>query len=127
VSRWIHASIVGACAVFAAGCTPDFDRLDFVSRTTPPNDVTLTFERVDMQTGVAVGVIVVPSANGEEMDDDILVEIRSKNTDVLGVDPALEDRSFVIYGVGPGTTDIVIEIDGSYRGTIPASVILQQE
>jgi hypothetical protein len=41
------------------------------------------------------------------------------------VETSLADRSFVLFGVGPGTTSISVEVDHQSRSQIPVTVKLQ--
>jgi hypothetical protein len=114
------------------GCGPDFERLDFEMRTVAPNgvNVTINHKSITIPVGIAVGVIVTPiDDNGDRMgdddDDQVEVLLHSNDPGVIGIDPALERRSFVIYGAGPGSAGILVDVDGEYHGKIPATVVLQ--
>ena len=108
------------------GCTPDFDHVELDLVTLPPLAVAVGDRNVDMPVGVAVGVIATPfDTNGEEMDDEVVLDLISENQGVIGVETSVDDRSFVLFGVGPGTTTISVEIDHLKRTEIPVTVKLQ--
>jgi hypothetical protein len=108
------------------GCGPSFERLDFTFRTIPPAGVTVAHEGITIPAGVAVGLIVTPmDDSGDEMDEETRIVLESANPGIIGIDPALEERSFVLYGVGAGASGITVDIDGDYQGKIPATVVLQ--
>ncbi len=117
---------LGLSAAVLSGCGPDFERLDFQNRTTPPVAVTVDYTNVTIPVGIAVGVIATPYAGGDPMDEDTLVELESDDTGVIGADRAIEHGSFVLYGVGAGTANINVRVDGDIQGSIPATVMLQQ-
>lgn len=108
------------------GCTPDFDHVELELVTLPPLAVAVGERNVDMPVGVAVGVIATPfDTNGEEMDDEVVLDLISENQGVIGVETSVDDRSFVLFGVGPGTTTISVEVDHLKRTEIPVTVKLQ--
>lgn len=108
------------------GCTPDFDHVELALVTLPPLAVSVGERNVDMPVGVAVGVIATPfDTSGEKMDDDVVLDLISESEGVIGVEPSVDERSFVLFGVGPGTTKISVEIDHLERAEIPVTVKLQ--
>lgn len=124
-------AITGALAAFVAGCS-GFDRLDFVYESAPPDDAIVSFEGIEIHAGIAVGVEARPVDGDEIMDEDTQVELDSRNPGVLGIAPAQPDEDvdnddkynwkFVVFGVGPGTTQVVVTIDGEIEAEIPAVV-----
>lgn len=111
-----------ALAALSAGCAPEFDHLEFSNRTSPPVGVTVAYDSIRVTEGIAVGVDAIPFAGSHEMDEETTVELRSDDTSVLGVDPALDRWSFVVYGVNHGSTKVTVVIDGAVSGSIPAIV-----
>lgn len=108
------------------GCVPDFDHVELELVTLPPVPVSVGQRNVDMPVGIAVGVIATPfDTTGEKMDDDVVLDLVSDNETVIGVESSVDDRSFVLFGVGPGTTSIEVEIDHLKRAEIPVTVKLQ--
>jgi hypothetical protein len=109
------------------GCTPDFDHVELELVTTPPLPVSVGQRNVDLPVGVAVGVIATPfDTNGEKMDDDdVVFDLISDNEGVIGVETSVDESSFVLFGVGPGTTTISVEVDHLKRSDIPVTVKLQ--
>jgi hypothetical protein len=126
LSRLALAGALAGLSALTTGCAEDLE-VDLNARTTAPLPVALSSRSVAVPAGVAVGVNAIPLSNGDEMDEETTVELISENIQVLGVDRTIEDRSFVFYGVGPGTTDVRVYIDGSFAGTIAATVQLQRD
>ncbi|MEP7124601.1 MAG: hypothetical protein ABJE95_26975 [Byssovorax sp.] len=108
------------------GCAPDFDHLEMKIDTTPPLAVAISSTDVALPVGIAVGVTATPfDTNGEKMDTDVVLDMTPQNQEVIGVQASLDDRSFVFFGVGAGTTSITVEVDHLRRLTIPVTVKLQ--
>lgn len=120
--------VLGIAGSALVGCVPDFDHLEVTLDTTPPLSVSVGSSNIRLPVGVAVGVTATPfDTTGEEMDSDVVLALIPRNEDVLGIDPSIDDRSFVIYGVGPGTTTVSVEVDHLSRFDIPVTVKLQPE
>lgn len=113
---------LAALAVGAVGCHP-FDRVDFDALTTPPVAASVTFEKVTIPKGIAIAVEAHPMSGDEELDAKL--ELRSRDTRVLGVDAGVDDGTFVLYGVSVGSTVIDVYYDGELEDEIPAEVPLQ--
>ena len=119
-------AILGLLGVGLAGCTPDFDRLEIKIDTLPPLAVSVEPTNVFLPAGIAVGITATPfDTSGDEMDSDVVLDLVPKNQAVLGVEASLDDRSFVLFGVGPGTTSISVQVDHESRTDIPVTVKLQ--
>src|SRR5262249_48782163 len=118
----IHLTALAASIALLAGCTPEFDHLDFSAKTTPPEAVTIDYRSIEIPAGIAIGVSATPMAGTTELDAKTVVELRSEDATILGVDPSIEPRTFVVYGVEHGNTIVDVVIDGELRGTIPALV-----
>lgn len=119
-------------AIAVAGLTGcgGFDRLDFSFESAPPDNATVTYGDIHIHDGIAVGVIARPMDGNDEMDEDTVVELESKNPGILGVSRAVErdeddPPKFVLFGVSPGTTSVTVRIDGNVEGEIPATVEAQ--
>ena len=108
------------------GCAPDFDHLEMTIDTTPPLAVSISPTDVAVPVGIAVGVTATPfDTSGEKMDTDVVLALIPRNQQVIGVEASLDDRSFVVFGVGPGTTSITVEVDHQRQLEIPVTVKLQ--
>ena len=119
-------ALIGLLGGALMGCGPDFDHLEMQIDTTPPLAVSVGPTNVALPVGVAVGVTATPfDTNGEKMDADVVLALLPKNQQVIGVVASLDDRSFVFFGVGPGTTSITVEVDHQRRLEIPVTVKLQ--
>ena len=109
-----------------AGCAPDFDHLEIKIDTLPPLAVSVEPTNVALPVGIAVGITATPfDTSGAEMDSDVVLNLVPKNQQVLGVETSLDGRSFVLFGVGPGTTSISVQVDHVSRSDIPVTVKLQ--
>jgi hypothetical protein len=118
--------ILGLGGSALVGCTPDFDHLEIDLTTTPPLPVSVGPTNVALPVGVAVGVTATPfDTSGEKMDAAVVLALIPKNEDVIKVSPTIDERSFVLVGVGPGTTSITVEVDHQRRLDIPVTVKLQ--
>ena len=126
ISSAVALVVMGFAGGALVGCTPDFDHLEITVDTAPPLLVSVNPTNIDLPVGVAVGITATPfDTAGEAMDADVELALIAGNTSVVGVDPSIEDRSFVIYGVGPGTTTISVQVDHRSRSEIPVTVKLQ--
>ncbi len=119
-------AILGLLAAGLAGCAPGFDHLEIKIDTLPPLAVSVDPTNVELPVGIAVGITATPfDTSGDKMDSDVVLNLVPKNQKVLAVETSLDDRSFVLFGVGPGTTSISVQVDHESRTDIPATVKLQ--
>ena len=126
ISSAVALAVMGIAGSALVGCVPDFDHLEISVDTSPPLPVSVGATNVALPVGVAVGITATPfDTVGEEMDSDVVLSLISGNASVIGVDPSIDDRSFVLYGVGPGTTTISVQVDHLSRFDIPVTVKLQ--
>lgn len=118
--------LMGLAGSALVGCAPDFDHLEIDLVTVPPLPVSVRPTNVELPVGVAVGLTATPfDTNGEKMEDDVVLALIPQNPSVIGVETTLDDRSFVFFGVGPGTTSISVDVDHQRRFDIPVTVKLQ--
>lgn len=118
--------LIGLLGGALLGCAPDFDHLEMTIDTTPPLAVAVSPTDVAVPVGIAVGVTATPfDTSGEKMATDVALSLIPRNQEVIGVQASLGDRSFVFFGVGPGTTSITVEVDHQRRLEIPVTVKLQ--
>ena len=126
LSSAIAFVMMGLAGSALVGCTPDFDHLEVELVTVPPLSVAVGPTNVELPVGVAVGVTAKPfDTEGEEMEDDVVLSLIPLNASVIGVETSIDERSFVLFGVGPGTTSISVEVDHLKRFEIPVTVKLQ--
>lgn len=119
-------ALIGLLGGALMGCAPDFDHLEMQIDTTPPLAVSVGPTNVALPVGVAVGITATPfDTNGEKMATDVVLALIPENQQVIGVETSLDDRSFVLFGVGPGTTSLTVEVDHQRRLEIPVAVKLQ--
>lgn len=120
--------ILGLAGSALVGCGPSFDHLEFELLTVPPVPVSVGPNNLELPVGVAVAVTATPfDTDGEKMEDDVAIALLPSNTSVLGVETSEDARSFVFFGVGPGTTSIEVEVDHRSEIKIPVTVKLQPE
>lgn len=118
--------IMGLAGSALVGCGPSFDHLEIDLVTVPPVSVSVGPTNLELPVGIAVGVTATPfDTDGEKMEDDVVLALIPKNPSVIGVETSIEERSFVFFGVGPGTTSISVEVDHLRRFEIPVTVKLQ--
>jgi hypothetical protein len=131
-------AVLAAAALAAGllGCS-GFDRLEFYYESAPPDGAVVSFESISIHEGIAVGVEARPIDGDEVMDEETVVELDSRNPGILGVarsepddgddddDAEVGDWKFVIYGVSPGTTQVVVTIDDEIEAEIDATVEAQ--
>jgi hypothetical protein len=125
LAAFVTLGLAGSALV---GCGPDFDHLEVTPVTVPPLPVSIGPTNVDIPVGIAVGVTATPfDTNGDKMEDDVQVALIPRNAAVIGVDATIDERGFVFFGVGPGTTSIDVEVDHQRRFDIPVTVKLQPQ
>lgn len=119
-------ALMGILGGATTGCVPDFDHLEMKVDTTPPLAVSIGPTDVALPVGIAVGVTATPfDTSGEKMATDVVLALIPQNQQVVGVEAAIDDRAFVFFGTGPGTTSISVEVDHKARFDIPVTVKLQ--
>lgn len=107
---WTAASLGFALVA----CEPRYDRLDLQVTSSPPAAISLGSDHIEITSGVAVVVRVEPlSENAFEYDGATDVELATEDPDVLEVVPGQTPREFALVGVWPGTTRLVVTVDGS--------------
>jgi hypothetical protein len=131
VRRAIAALALFGAQAFLAGCS-SFERLEFVLESTPPAAVVVTYEEIRLPEAVAVIATARPMASDGVMSGDTRVELSSADPAVLGVSFALPQVlseggdttpwTHVLFGVGAGSTRVIVRVDGDVKKEIPASV-----
>jgi len=131
-----HAWLAALLPLLSVGCS-DFDRLEFEPKSSPPASVTVTYEKITLIEGIAVGVRAVPvDTDDDEMDEETVVDLISTSPTILGVSPGAEDDyytdeenrepaanwNFVLFGVSPGKASVTVSVDGERGGEIPVEV-----
>jgi hypothetical protein len=131
-AAWFLAPL-GGLALGLLGCS-GFDHLDFRYRSAPVDNGSVSYWRIRIHEATAVGVVATPMDGNEPMDETTTVGLEPDDPGVLGIaraEPgdAQEDdevnRSFVLFGVRAGATDVRVIIDGDVEGTIPATIEAQ--
>jgi hypothetical protein len=130
MQAWVFTTF-GALAIGLTACS-GFDQLDFRYRSAPVrSDESVSYARIRIHEGTAVGVVATPMDGDDPMDEDTTVALDADDPGVLGIARAEPgdteendkvNRSFVIFGVRAGNTNVRVLIDGSHEGTIPAIV-----
>ena len=104
-------------ALAATGCSSDY-RVDFQILTNAPPDVLVTSDLIEVPAGMAVGVRAVAVIDGERRKD--RVELFAQRSNIIGIEPSIEERTWVIWAKNPGSTAVEVFIDGDYVGDITA-------
>jgi len=128
VKKLPTASFLAASALgLLSGCGPDYGYLEVAQLTAPPLAVSVTNQGFSVPVGIAVGISVdAMDSQGEPVDEDYALRLLSMNASVLGLAPGLDDGTYVVFGTGPGTTEIAVELDEERVDHIPVTVLLQQ-
>jgi hypothetical protein len=113
----LFAILTLGAALGATGCSHDY-RVDFHILTNAPPDVLVTGDLIEMPAGMAVGVRATAVIDGKRKDD--IVELFPQRTNIFGIEPSIEERTWVIWAKNPGSTAVEIFIDGDYVGDIAA-------
>lgn len=121
-----HTAVLAPLLTFllagATGCSSDY-WVDFAYVSDAAPSVLVDSDRIEIPAGLAVGVTATPVEDGERQGIDLdMVPVRSG---IIGIDQALEERQWVIYGVSPGTTSIELWFAGELVGEMPAVVTEQ--
>jgi hypothetical protein len=129
VKPFSRSMLRGAAVVLftaaAAGCGPQFDHLEFIPDARTPVPVAVTYKQIEVTVGISVGFTATPMDGNEKLDEDVRVALQSTDPNIVGIDPGLKVRSFVMYGVSAGEAKINVDIDGDREGVIPVTVLPQ--
>lgn len=109
-------------AAAAAGCGYSLKAED---QTEPPIAVEVSGDEMSLPVGIAVGFRGVPRNHGDELDEEVGLEILSDDPTIARVDPTTSARGFVIYGVRAGTTTLTVLLDGDEELILPVTVTAQ--
>jgi hypothetical protein len=118
----IAVALAAGLAFAAAGCDP-FTRLDFTLQTELPSGDRLDYGQMRIDEGRAVGFIATPMQGSDKMADDTDVRLETRNADVAGIGPSLENHTFVVFGVSKGSTSLRVIIDDNFEDEIPVDVV----
>ncbi|UQA60223.1 hypothetical protein [Polyangium aurulentum] len=134
-----HAWFAALLPLLSVGCS-EFARLELEPKSSPPASVTVTYEKIQLVEGIAVGIKAIPvDTDDDEMDEETVVELTSTAPTILGLSPGAEDQyytdeedrepaanwNFVLFGVSPGNTSVTVTVDGAREGEIPVEVLPQ--
>ena len=120
--------LCAALALPTLACSPSYMAVELEAVSNPPVGVTTTIrdDEVEIPVGVVMAVKVTPlSDNATPYERSDRVRLRGKDTSILDVEPTEDERVFVLIGVSPGNTCIEVEINGSNKDCIDASVTLE--
>jgi hypothetical protein len=108
--------------VMAIGCSSE-RRVDFRILTNAPPEILVTGDLIEIPAGMAVGVRAVAVIDDERRPD--RVELFPQRNNIVGIEPSLGDRTWVIWGINPGSTAVEIFIAGEYIGDLTAMAVEQ--
>ncbi len=142
-NKWPRVAIVLGLAWSLAGCardiSVDFEPLSFPQEAT---NMSLAFERIQLEDGFAIAVVARPLDNLDKMSWKTQVELEASingvfKVDRLDWDEEAESRkdydlrdgdwNFVMWGVQPGLGTLEVYIDGEFETDIPVLVNAQPE
>lgn len=118
----LRTAAIALLALGAFGCS-SYDQTDFNFRTSPPVPVSITNDHITITEGISIGFIAIPMDGAEEMEGDFRLE--TGDATILGIGRGTAERSFVAWGVAPGTTTVRVRLDGRVEAQIPATVLAQ--
>ena len=98
---------LGALAL--TGCSSDY-RVDFQILTDAPPEVFVTSDLIEIPAGMAVGVRALPVVDDERTNDRL--DLFPQRNNIVGIEPGLEERTWVIWAKNPGSTAVDVFIDG---------------
>lgn len=122
MSPLLRLAAIALVAVGAFGCS-SYDQTDFNMRTSPPVPASITNDHFTITEGISVGFIATPMDGADEMKGDFRLE--TGDSTILGIGRGTAERSFVVWGVSPGTTTVRVRLDGKVEAQIPATVVAQ--
>lgn len=109
-----------------AACLPDYGAIEVEVGSSPPVPVSIHSRDFQVPVGISVLINVTPiSDNNNEYVETDTVDLTSQDRTILNVEPGPEERSFVLAGVGVGSTCVEVVINGSVEDCIPAEVLSQ--
>ena len=120
-----RATVLFVAMASLAGCQPEFSTVELEAVSSPPVGVTTVVrdDEVEVPAGVAIAVEVTPlSGNSTPYSGEDKIRLHGRDESVLDAEPTEERRVFVLIGVSPGTTCIEVEINGSEKTCIDATV-----
>ncbi len=110
----------------SAACLPDYGAIEVEVGSSPPVPVSIHSRDFQVPVGISVLINVTPiSDNNNEYVETDTIELTSQDRAILDVEPGPEDRSFVLVGVGVGSTCVEVVINGSVEDCIPTEVLAQ--
>ena len=136
------AIVLGAASLLA-GCSSDYT-VEFNYLSNPPtgSDISVEFDQVRLQDGVAVAVLARPFRNESKMDWETNLELQTSNPGIfdlerLEFDVDREERKdddlrdgdwrYMLWGRAVGSSNIEVWIDGELEAEIPVFVNPQPE
>jgi hypothetical protein len=111
-------------AGLAGACAPRYEELHFDEvRSGDPDASRADAGRIRIPVGIATAVRVDPEARGYlDYEDFHLVELESRDPDILDVRPGPELDMFVLTGGAVGHTHVTVTIRGNEVDRIDAEV-----
>jgi len=113
-------------SVGSAACQPDYGSIEVEVASSPPVPVSIHSRDFRVPVGISVLINVTPiSDNRNDYIETDSVELTSQDRSVLNVEPGPEEWSFVLVGVGLGSTCVDVVINGAVEDCISAEVVEQ--
>ena len=121
--------LTAGVGLVATACSSEdllpLNRIEFSDISSPRDTAVLKDGSITLAEGTAVSAKVTAI---DTKDHNMgAVELESRDTSVIGVEPSVEQNTFVFYGVGEGSTEIDLLIVGKSRGEISVEVVAQSE
>ena len=126
ISRFTGLATALVLSAGSAACQPDYGSIEVDVASSPPVPVSIHSRDFQVPVGISVLINVTPvSDNRNDYIETDSVELTSKDRGVMNVEPGPEEWSFVLVGVGVGSTCVEVVINGSVEDCISAEVVEQ--
>lgn len=104
-------------------CGPRYKAIELTLRNQPPVPVRVDGDEIEIPLGIAVSVHaeVFSSTNLEYTDEDI-VDLESRDRDILQVEATEGERNFVLVAMAVGETCLAVEVNFDEEECIPVRV-----
>lgn len=120
--RALQLALALALVASSAGCSSEY-WVDFTYVSDAAPSVLVDSDRIEIPAGLAVGVTATPVEDGERTG--LALDMVPVRPGIIGIDQALEERQWVIYGISAGATSIELWFAGELVGEMPAVVTEQ--
>ncbi|MCA9653834.1 MAG: hypothetical protein H6712_19635 [Myxococcales bacterium] len=116
--RWQSLVVVA----LVVGCAPDYDGVS-VRKRYGEADAQASRTGISLRHGDVMVFELRPQAEGDPITEVAMdVWIESSDYDIAVVRPSILTNAWAVNGVHVGTTEMLVEVDGELRESIPVEV-----